>query len=232
MPDALMLFAAGLGTRMAPLTDHLPKPLIRVGGKPLIDHALAEADAAGVARIVVNLHYKAAMIRAHLHGRNDLLFSDETARLLETGGGLKAALPLLGADPVYTMNTDAVWSGANPLIQLSDRWQASRMDALLLLVHRDQAIGYRGSGDFDIAPDGRLRRGGAFVYTGAQILATGRVARVSEAAFSLNRVWDAMAADGRLFGRLHQGGFCDVGRPESIALAEAHMTRTGHVRPC
>ncbi|MCA0271781.1 MAG: nucleotidyltransferase family protein [Proteobacteria bacterium] len=229
MPDALMLFAAGLGTRMAPLTDHLPKPLIAVGGLALIDHALAQVDAVAIRRIVVNLHYKAGMIRDHLDGRHGMLFSDETAEILETGGGLKAALPLLGNEPVYTMNTDAVWSGSNPLTELAQAWDPGRMEACLLLVHRDDAVGHQGPGDFDIADDGRITRGGPYIYTGVQITATGRIAAMPDRKFSLNRVWDQMAAEGRLFGTRHQGGFCDVGRPDAIALAEAHMAQMGHV---
>lgn len=229
MPEAVMLFAAGLGTRMAPLTNHMPKPLIPVGGKPLIDHALAQIDAAGPLRIVVNLHYKAAMLRDHLARRPGILFSDESAEILETGGGLKAALPLLGANPVYTMNTDAVWSGGNPLTELADGWAAARMEARLLLVHRDSAIGHNGPGDFDLDGDGRLTRGGPYVYTGTQIIATPRVAAMPGQNFSLNPVWDRMAEEGRLFGALHHGGFCDVGRPDGIALAEAHMAQMGHV---
>lgn len=229
MPDAVMLFAAGLGTRMAPLTDHLPKPLIAVGGLPLIDHALAQVDGAGVGRIVVNLHYKADMLRAHLDGRPEVLLSDETGELLETGGGLKAALPLLESDPVFTMNTDAVWSGGNPLTELTQAWNPARMDACLLLVHRDDAVGHHGPGDFDLMDDGRIARGGPYVYTGVQITRTGRVAAMAERKFSLNRVWDQMAAEARLFGTKHRGGFCDVGRPDAIALAEAHMAQIGHV---
>jgi N-acetyl-alpha-D-muramate 1-phosphate uridylyltransferase len=229
MPDAVMLFAAGLGTRMAPLTDHLPKPLIAVGGLPLIDHALAEVDGAGVGRVVVNLHYKAGMIRAHLEGRPEVLFSDETDELLETGGGLKAALPLLGSEPLYTMNTDAVWSGGNPLTELAEAWDPVRMDACLLLVHRDDAVGHQGPGDFDLMDDGRIRRGGPYIYTGVQITTTAHVAAMPERKFSLNRVWDQMAVEGRLFGTQHLDGFCDVGRPDAIALAEAHMAQMGHV---
>ncbi|MGL4278954.1 MAG: nucleotidyltransferase family protein [Albidovulum sp.] len=229
MPDAVMLFAAGLGTRMAPLTDHLPKPLIAVGGVPLIDHALSQVDGAGIARIVVNLHYKAGMLRDHLKGRAGILFSDETSELLETGGGLKAALPLLGKGPVYTMNTDAVWSGGNPLTELAGAWDPVRMDACLLLVHRDHAVGHQGAGDFDLLDDGRITRGGPYIYTGVQITATDRVAAMPDRKFSLNRVWDRMAAAGRLYGTPHQGGFCDVGRPDAIALAEAHMAQMGHV---
>ncbi len=142
---------------------------------------------------------------------------------------LKAALPILKNGPCYTMNTDAVWSGRNPLTELFDALDLRRMEALLLLVHRSRAIGYQGSGDFDIGPDGCLRRGGPYVYTGVQIIQPERVSQISDRVFSLNRVWDGMLADGRLFGIVHQGGFCDVGRPDSIALAEAHMQDSGHV---
>ncbi len=229
MPDALMLFAAGLGTRMAPLTDTLPKPLIRVGGRPLIDHALSEADGAGITKVVVNLHYKPKLIQDHLRTWRSIRFSHETETLLETGGGLKAALPLLGTGPVFTMNTDAVWFGRNPLEELRAAWVPDRMEALLALVHRDDATGYRGEGDFDLTKDGRLIRGGPYVYTGAQIIATERVADVHAHVFSLNPVWDAMAQDGKLFGTIHDGGFCDVGRPDAVALAEAQMALRGHV---
>lgn len=229
MPMPVMLFAAGFGTRMAPLTDRIPKPLIKVGGIALVDHALAQVDAAGVRRIVVNLHYRSEMLRAHLARRPEVIFSDEAGEILETGGGLKAALPLLGESPAYTMNTDAVWSGRNPLTALAEGWNAERMEARLLLVHRDAAVGHNGPGDFDIDAEGRLSRNGPFVYTGTQIIATERVAATVGRKFSLNPVWDLMARDGRLFGAIHHGGFCDVGRPESIALAEAHMAQMGHV---
>jgi N-acetyl-alpha-D-muramate 1-phosphate uridylyltransferase len=228
MPDSVMLFAAGLGTRMAPLTDRMPKPLIAVGGLPLIDHALRQIEAAGLSRVVVNLHYMPEMIRDHLALRSNIVFSQERT-LLETGGGLKAALPLMTDGAVYTMNTDAVWSGGNPLTELAEAWDPSRMDALLLLVHFDHAIGHRGQGDFGLGPDERLRRGGPYVYTGVQIINPSCVRRIGETIFSLNRVWDEVLGAGRLFGTLHSGGFCDVGRPEGIALAESHMQDSGHV---
>ncbi|MCY1126632.1 nucleotidyltransferase family protein [Frigidibacter sp. RF13] len=217
-PKSLMLFAAGLGTRMRPLTDDRPKPLIRVAGRTLLDHALGQVQ--GGERIVVNLHYRGEQIRQHLKGRQNITFSAETETLLETGGGLKAALPLLGTDPVYVMNSDAVWTGANPLDQLAAAWDGARMEALLLLVPKDRATGHTGNGDFLIGSDGRLTRGPGHVYTGAQIIRTGRIAAWPEARFSLNPVWDAMAAEGRLFGVVHKGGWCDVGRPDSISLAE------------
>lgn len=225
-PRSLMLFAAGFGTRMGALTEDRPKPLIRVAGKALIDHALDQAQ--GVEQIVVNLHYLPQMIRDHLSGREKIAFSAETDTILETGGGLKRALPLLGDGPVFTLNTDAVWTGPAALAALAADWDPARMDALLLLVPRERATGHAGKGDFVMGADGRLARGQGLVYTGAQILRTDSLAGISDRVFSLNRLWDRMAADGRLYGLVHQGGWCDVGRPEAIALAEG-MLRAAHV---
>jgi MurNAc alpha-1-phosphate uridylyltransferase len=221
-PFPLMLFAAGLGTRMGALTADRPKPLIPVAGKPLIDHALALADAAGITRRVVNLHYRGDQIAAHLPP--DFALSWERDTILETGGGLRAALPLLGEGPVLTLNSDAVWTGANPLTELMDIWDDARMDALLLLLPVAQALGHSGTGDFLIDSDNRISRArgatGA-VYLGAQIIRTGLLAEIPEKVFSLNVLWDMMIARGRAFGLIHQGGWCDVGRPEGILTAEA-----------
>lgn len=217
-PRAAMIFAAGLGTRMGPLTRMRPKPLIGVASRPLIDRTLDLVEGRGL-RVCVNLHYRAEMLRAHLAGR-DVIFADESALLLETGGGLKAALPLLAADPVLTLNSDAVWTGPSPLDTLTAAWDPTRMEALLLLIPPGQATGHQGAGDFTLAPDGRITRGGPFVHSGAQIIRTGPVAAWPEDVFSLNRVWDAMLARGTLHGVTHPGGWCDVGQPESIALAE------------
>lgn len=218
LPQSLMLFAAGLGTRMRPLTDTLPKPLIPVGGRPLIDHALALVKDAGIARIVVNTHYRADQIAAHLAGRNVLLSHEP--EVLETGGGLRAALPLLGPGPVFTLNSDVVFTGPNPLITLADHWR-DEMGALLLLVPADRATGHNGKGDFALSPDGRITRGGPLVYACAQILRPEGMAAIPDRVFSLNRYWDMLIAEGRAFGVLHPGGWADVGRPENIALAEA-----------
>jgi N-acetyl-alpha-D-muramate 1-phosphate uridylyltransferase len=206
---------------MGPLTADRPKPLIEVAGRALIDHALDQAE--GVPRVVVNLHYLPGLIRAHLAERAGILFSDESGELLETGGGLKAALPLLAGDPVFTLNTDAVWTGPGALAQLAGGWEGERMDALLLLVPKDRAVGHRGEGDFRIDGAGRLSRGPGLVYTGAQILRTGGLAAITDEVFSLNLLWDRMAAEGRLYGLVHGGGWCDVGRPGSIPLAEAML---------
>lgn len=217
-----MLFAAGFGTRMGMLTTNQPKPLIPVAGKALLDHALDLADAAGVTRTAINLHYLGDQIATHVSARNVAL-SWERPHILETGGGLRAALPLLGQGPVLTLNTDAVWTGANPLTQLMATWDADKMDALLLLLPVGQALGHQGSGDFTLAPDGRISRANGAVgtvYLGAMIVQTAAVLAITEPAFSMNRVWDTLIAAGRAYGCLHDGGWCDVGSPEGIQSAE------------
>jgi len=227
-PEALMLFTAGFGTRMGVLTKDRPKPLIAVAGRTLLDHALDQADAAGIRHIVANLHYLPDHIRRHLTYRPDIVFSDEAETILETGGGLRQALPLLGPGPVLTLNTDAVWTGRNPICELRKAWNPGRMDGLLLLVPREGATGHTGPGDFDLDPDGRIRRGQSHVYTGAGIVRTEGLAEVGEEVFSLNRLWNDMAGAGRLYGTVHQGGWCDVGRPQSIPLAERMLREAGH----
>lgn len=222
MPDAprrMMLFAAGKGTRMAPLTDHLPKPLIKVGRRTLLDRALDLATEAGVETVVVNTHHLGAMIVDHLAGR-DILISDESGELLETGGGLRKALPLLGNDPVITLNPDTVWTGPNPITALRAAWDPARMDALLALVPLHAARGRVGAGDFALDDQGRLSRKGTMVYGGAQIIKTDRLAEIAETGFSLNRLWDLMLAEGRAYGLVHRGNWCDVGRPDCIPKAE------------
>ena len=225
-PTAIMIFAAGLGTRMGGLTATRPKPLIPVAGRALIDHALDLTDDLPGLRRVVNTHYLAAQMRAHLAGR-DVLLSHEPD-LLETGGGLRQALALLGPDPVFTLNSDAVWNGANPLTLLAQAWEPARMEGLLLLLPPDTAIGHAGPGDFLRDATGRLTRGPGLVYAGAQIIRTEALAQMSQPVFSLNLLWDAMAARGGLYGLTYPGQWCDVGRPASIALAEA-LLRGDHV---
>jgi MurNAc alpha-1-phosphate uridylyltransferase len=214
-----MLFAAGFGTRMGALTRDRPKPLIEVGGRCLLDHALALTEAAGVTRRVVNAHYRADQLAAHLAGR-DVALSVESPDILDTGGGLRQALPLLGAGPVLTLNTDAVWTGPNPLDTLRAAWDPARMDALLLLLDPDRASGHDGAGDFAMDAAGRLSRGPGLVYSGAQIIVPDGLAGIAEASFSLNRLWDRIGAAGRLYGVRHPGGWCDVGHPGGIAVAE------------
>ena len=208
-----MIFAAGFGTRMGALTRDRPKPLIPVAGRPLIDHVLDLAQAAGIGRVVANAHYHAGMVAAHLAPRS-IAVSREQPEILETGGGLRQALPLLDGDPVFTANSDAIWTGANPFDQLVDGWDPARMDALLLCWH-----GPGRAGDFALER-GRLVRGGPLTFTGAQIIKAAVLDEIPDRVFTLNRVWDLLARRGRLYGVLHRGGWCDVGRPEGIAEAE------------
>lgn len=221
-----MLFAAGFGTRMGALTKDRPKPLVPVAGRALLDHALALTEVAGIQRRVINTHYHADQIADHVAGRSDILLSHETGLILETGGGLRNALPLLGSDPVLTLNTDAVWRGPNPLTMLQAAWRPDEMDALLLCLPRAQAIGHKGNGDFLIGPDGRLTRGAGVVYSGAQIIKTDSLNAIPETAFSLNLVWERMRENGRLFGIDHTGHWCDVGSPEGITQAENMLAQT------
>ncbi|PWE33467.1 nucleotidyltransferase [Maritimibacter sp. 55A14] len=226
-----MIFAAGFGTRMGALTSDRPKPLIEVAGRLLIDHALALAG--DMRRVVVNTHYHADQIAAHLAGRGVTL-SHEAPRLLDTGGGLRQALPDLGPGPVFTLNSDAVWTGPNPLTRLGHAWDAARMDALLMLVPGAAARGHSGSGDFLMDGTGRLiRKGGrdgpVLVYSGAQIIATGALKEMPDGPFSLNLLWDRMLAEGRVHGLLHTGGWADVGTPEGIRAAEAMLAEAGDV---
>lgn len=214
-----MLFAAGFGTRMGALTRHRPKPLIEVAGRPLIDHALDLVTEIKPRRTVANLHYLPDTLAAHLEPKGVAL-SVETPDILDTGGGLKNALPLLGSDPVFTLNTDAIWSGPNPLELLRAAWEPDRMDALMICVPLENTLGRAGGGDFSLDDAGRLERGGSFVYGGAQVMRTDDLMEISDPAFSLNLVWNRMQQRGRLFGLPYPGRWCDVGRPDGIALAE------------
>lgn len=218
-PQAVMLFAAGFGTRMGALTADRPKPLIRVGGRALIDHALDLARDAGVARKVANLHYKAGMLADHLAG-TDVRLSHEQPDILETGGGLRHALPLLGQGPVFTMNTDAIWHGPNPLDLARAAWNPARMDALLVCIEPPSAVGHAGNGDFTPDTEGRLTRGPGLIYGGVQIIRTEGLAEIADSVFSLNLLWNRMLAEGRLFGLHYPGQWCDVGHPEGIEQAE------------
>lgn len=214
----ILFFAAGLGTRMGVMTADRPKPLIKVAGKPLIDHALDLADQANTGTKVVNLHYRGDMIKEHLSDQA-ILFSDESDVLLETGGGLRKALPLLGDNPVLTMNTDAVWQGPNPVQHILQAWQPN-MEALLLIVEKHNVFGHLGNGDFRIDANGHLHRAPEAIYTGLQIIRTDVLAKINETAFSMNVAWNIIAARRGLFGTTYDGQWCDVGQPTSISAAE------------
>ena len=216
-PLPVLLFAAGFGTRMGLLTRDKPKPMVKVAGVPLIDHALNLLTEANTPK-VVNLHYKGEILRDHLAGR-DIQFSDESDAILETGGGLRRAMPLLGKSTVATLNTDAVWQGVNPIETLMNAWRPE-MEALLLTVPKDRAIGHKGDGDFIADTNGRLTRGAGEIYTGLQIVRTDDLVNIPEDAFSMNVLWNRIAERGGLYGTSFTGRWCDVGQPESIPLAE------------
>jgi MurNAc alpha-1-phosphate uridylyltransferase len=224
-PRAAIVLAAGLGTRMRPLTDACPKALLPVAGRALVDRAIDHARAAGLSPIVVNVHYRAEQMRAHLAG-SDVLISDETDMLLETGGGVRRALPRLGSDPFVVLNSDAIWAGPSPLPALLAAWDPSRMDGLLQVVPRAAARAHGGAGDVFVDTDGRLRfRDGAasapYVYTGAQILRPSVFDDTPDGAFPMMPVWRALVARGRLFAVVHPGPWVDVGTPAGLSAAEA-----------
>ena len=207
---------------MRPLTDDRPKPLIQVGGRALIDHALDIARAAGCAPIVVNAHYHAAQIKAHLAGR-DVILLTETPDILDSGGGIANALPHLG-EVFFTLNSDAIFTGDNPLLQLARAWDDATMSGLMLTQERARATARQGGGDLDIGPAGEVifrKDAGQDVYTGAQILRAKTFTKAPKGAFSLRVIWDDLAAQNRLFAIRHSGGWADVGYPEAIAQAEA-----------
>ncbi|MBN9530643.1 MAG: nucleotidyltransferase family protein [Alphaproteobacteria bacterium] len=227
--DTAMVLAAGLGLRLRPLTERTPKPLIPVAGKPLIDYVLDRLAGVGVEKAVVNVHWQADKLRAYLSGRTKprIEFSDETAELLETGGGVAKALPQLGPGPFFVLNSDMIWRDAyeDSLKRLAAAWDGERMDALLLVVQTINAIGYDGLGDFTMDPDGRLtRRDERFVapylYAGVQILHPRLFEGAPAGRFSLNRLYDKAAENGRLYAILHEGDWMDVGHPEGLAAAE------------
>jgi len=215
----LMIFAAGLGTRMRPLTADRPKPLVEVAGRSLLERALDLGRDAGCTPIAVNTHYLADQIAHRLAGKG-VAISHEPGPILDTGGGLRQALPLLGRGAVLTLNPDVVWTGPNPLTALEIGWN-DRMDALLMLVPLDRATARTGGGDFALADRGRITRRGDFVYAGAQMLRPEGLAGIPDRVFSLNLLWDRLIARGRAFGLVHPGGWCDVGTPQAIPLAEA-----------
>ena len=231
VPKTAMVMAAGLGKRMRPLTATRPKPLVEVAGAALIDHVLARLATAGVDRAVINVHYLADALKAHLTRHTaglDIAISDERGHLLETGGGLIKALPLIDVDPFVQVNSDNYWVDGpiTALDQLAARWDDVAMDALLLLVPLARANCHSGRGDFHLDPVGRIsrRRTGRvapFVWTGVQMLSKRLIVDPPSASFSTNVFWDRAIAAGRCFGVVHQGLWFDVGTPPAIARTEA-----------
>lgn len=229
-PRCAMVLAAGLGTRMRPLTDTMPKPLVKVAGRPLIDHVLDRLADAGVEKAVVNVYHFADQLIEHLgrRSRPQIAISDERGLLLGTGGGVRKALPELGERPFFHVNSDTIWvDGAEPnLVRLADAFDPKTMDTLLLLAPTIGSIGYTGRGDFAMAPDGRLTRRGdratvPFVYAGAAILQPALFTNTPEGEFPLTELFDRASEKGRLSGLRMDGLWMHVGTPAAIAEAEA-----------
>lgn len=241
--ETAMVLAAGLGTRMRPLTDDRPKALVEVAGRALIDHVLDRLAEAGVERAVVNVHWFADRLEGHLAGRArpTVTISDERAELLETGGGLKKAASLLGYDPVFVANIDSVWiDRGHALGDLMRLWDAERMDAALLLARREGAIGFEGDGDFFLAEENSKRGGqltfrgeapsAPFAYMGVHITRPDYVSDGPEGPFSLSPLWRASAAKGRLFGCVMDGDWMHVGDPDARDQAETRLAESVEAR--
>ena len=233
VPKTAMVMAAGLGKRMRPLTATRPKPLIEVAGRPLLDHVLERLRVSGVENVVVNVHYLPGSIEAHLGARSNGLnvtISDERELLLETGGGMVKAAPIIDADPFLVVNSDNLWvdGPADTLKLLASHWNGAKMDALLLLVPHARAQNHRGSGDFHMDRYGRLRRRersrvAPFVFTGIQMVSKALLEGAPNGPFSTNILWDRAIEAGRCFGAVHQGLWFDVGTPKSIGETEAFL---------
>jgi MurNAc alpha-1-phosphate uridylyltransferase len=232
MPKSAFVLAAGLGTRMRPYNGHVPKPLVTVAGKSLIDYSLDRLAEADVERAVVNVHYLADALERHLTSRRQprIVISDERETLLGTGGGIAKALPQLGAAPFFLVNSDTFWlDGVKPnFTRLADAFDAATMDALLLLAPATGSIGYEGRGDYAMLPDGRLQRRGErevvpFIYAGAAILAPTLFADAPSGAFALTRLFDRAGESGRLFGIRLEGVWMHVGTPDAVVAAEAAL---------
>lgn len=232
MPKVAMLLAAGLGTRMRPLTEHTPKPLIKVGGKTLIDWSLDQLARAGVPRAVVNVHHLAPQLTTHLKSRTKpaIAISDETGHLLDTGGGIAKALPLLGAEPFFVFGCDTVTlDGEQPALnRLAEKWPPDALDVLMLVHPLETAHGFDGAGDFFMDGAGHLaRRGGTarapYVYTGIQIIHPRVFENEKAEPFSMNKVWDSAIAAHRMKAIVHGGEWFHVGTPEAVGITDAAL---------
>jgi len=232
MPKSAIVLAAGLGTRMRPYNGQIPKPLVAVGGKSLIDYGLDRLADAGVEQAVVNVHHLADAVEHHLATRRKplIVISDEREELLGTGGGIAKALPQLGDAPFFLVNSDTLWlDGVKPnFARLAENFDPNSMDALLLLAPTTGSLGYEGRGDYAMLPDGRLRRrieqeAVPFIYAGAAILAPALFAAAPTGAFPLTRLFDRAGERGRLFGLRLEGVWMHVGTPEAVAAAEAAL---------
>jgi N-acetyl-alpha-D-muramate 1-phosphate uridylyltransferase len=230
--SSAMVLAAGLGTRMRPITNHKPKPLVSIGGRTMLDHALDRVAEAGLTEAVVNVHYLADQIEAHVARRRTprIILSDERGSVLETGGGVKKALPLLGPEPFFVLNSDSLWiEGPRPTLRhMMQAWKPVEMDILLLLAATSSSLGYDGAGDFMMDKSGLLQRRkereiAPFVYAGVGIFKPDLFADTPDGAFSLNVLFDRAIAHNRLYGHRLDGQWLHVGTPDAIAAAEQRI---------
>lgn len=234
-PRTAMVMAAGYGTRLRPLTETVPKALVPVLGVPMLDVALNRLQAVGVKRVVINLHHLGEKIREHLRDRRDLeIVYSEESEILETGGGIVRALPLLGDEPFYAVNAKIIWLNGkiDALLRLASNWDAAKMDALLLLQPTVSAVGYDGKGDFTMDQEGRVRRRQSwqvapFLYAGIQICHPRLFRDPPPGAFSTNVVWDRAIEEDRLFGLRHDGEWYHVSTPQHLADVERHLSFHG-----
>ncbi len=233
--ETAMIMAAGLGKRMRPLTEMRPKPLVEVAGKAMIDHCFDKLAEAGITKAVVNVHYLADMLEAHLAALPypiDIRISDERAQLMETGGGLVQAEPLIEEDNFFCINSDNLWTDGptNSLLQLAKTWDEHQMDGLLLLVPRTSAHNYQGAGDFHLDDENRISRKlpgqqAPLIFSGIQLISKRLLRDAPTDSFSTNIFWERAIGEGRLFGVVHQGEWFEVGSPEAIAPTEAALAR-------
>ena len=228
MVKKAMILAAGLGQRMRPLTDTLPKPLISVAGKSMLDRTFEHLKKIGISNIVVNTHYLAPLIIEHVKALHPYAATSHEEILLETGGGIKKALPLLGHDPFFFFFFDNIWSGKQKLIGMEKKWDKEKMEALLLLIPREKAHGYEGAGDFFVDSQGCLRRPkkdeyAPFVYIGVQILTPDLFERTPHGPFSMNLLWDKVLEKGRLHGHIHRGEWFHMSTPQDIDKYEEQI---------
>lgn len=230
-----MMLAAGLGTRMRPLTLTRPKPLIEVAGRSLLDRGVDALERAGVEHVVVNKHYLPDQIEAWARARKrpHISVQDEIELILDTGGGVARALPQLGDEPFFVLNSDSFWvDGPVPALQrMRNAWDEARMDCLLLLAAKSRSVGFDGPGDFDTDPEGRLvrRRGevAELIYAGAYLVHPRLFEGAPDGVFSMNLLWNRAIAEGRLYGIEHEGWWLHVGTPDAIALAEQKLAELG-----
>lgn len=225
MIKSAMILAAGLGQRMRPLTNALPKPLISVAGKSMLERTFDHLKKAKISTIVVNTHYLAPLIVKHLKIMHPQTLISHEDILLETGGGIKKALPLLGDDPFFVLNGDSIWSGPESLSGMGNKWEEQEMDALLLLIPREKAHGYEGLGDFLMDSQGRLSRpkkgeSAPYVYIGVQILTAQLFQNAPDGPFSINLLWDKGLEKGRLYGHVHGGEWFHISTPQDLEKYE------------